>query len=60
MKKRIYNTIGAILILFLGIVKFFWSDEFSLITTGLGGFICVIISFSLFFYPPFEKPNKKK
>lgn len=61
MKKQekkigIVNIIGVIFIIFLTVVKTFYSSQFSLITTGFGGLVCIIIGASLVFYKP--KTNK--
>ncbi|MBQ6447033.1 hypothetical protein KGR20_15735 [Cytobacillus oceanisediminis] len=50
-KKRIINIIGWIYILILGIGKIIAPEKFSFVTTGLVGFILLIIGLFLIFYP---------
>lgn len=52
ISKRVINFTGWIFIIFLTICKMFFSEEISLITTGFGGLICMIIGLSLIFYKP--------
>lgn len=53
---QIMNLIGWIFIVFLSISKLFFSEQFSFITTGFGGLICLIIGLFLVFYK--FKPKK--
>jgi hypothetical protein len=50
MKPNKINVLGWLIIIFLGICTFFFKEELSIITTGLGGLICVIIGLTLAFY----------
>ncbi|MEH7336762.1 hypothetical protein V7161_29540 [Neobacillus drentensis] len=50
MKLNKINVLGWLIIIFLGISEFFFKEELSMITTGLGGLICVIIGSTLVFY----------
>jgi hypothetical protein len=47
MKLNKINVIGWFIIIFLGISEFFFKEELSMITTGLGGLICLIIGLTL-------------
>lgn len=49
-KKHKINTIGWIFVLFLGISKAFFDEQLSIVTTGLGGLICLIIGLSMVLY----------
>ncbi len=40
----IWNVIGWGFLLFLAVSKSFFSEQLSLITTGLGGLICLMLS----------------
>jgi hypothetical protein len=51
-KKWIINLIGWVFIIFLTVIKFYFSSQFSFITTGIGGLVCIIIACSLIFYKP--------
>lgn len=51
-KKRTINLIGWVLAIFLGIINVFYKEEFSIITTGLGGLICIILMLVLILYKP--------
>ncbi|MEK5441263.1 hypothetical protein [Fredinandcohnia sp. FSL W7-1320] len=44
------NVLGWLIIIFLGISEFIFKEELSIITTGLGGLICLIIGLTLAFY----------
>ncbi|MDN3017145.1 hypothetical protein PH210_27765 [Paenibacillus sp. BSR1-1] len=50
MKLNKINVLGWFIIIFLGISEFFFKEELSMITSGLGGLICVIIGSTLIFY----------
>jgi hypothetical protein len=50
MKLNKINVLGLVIIIFLGISEFFFKEEIPLITTGLGGLICLIIGMTLVFY----------
>jgi hypothetical protein len=50
MKLNKINVLGLLVIIFLGISGFFFKEELSMLTTGLGGLICVIIGLTLAFY----------
>lgn len=54
-KKHIINLIGWIFIIFLTIIKFNFSEQFSIITTGFGGLICIVVGAVLVFYKPKKK-----
>lgn len=54
-KKRIINLIGLAFIIFLGTVKIYYPERFSLILDGFGGFICMMIGVYLILYTPKEK-----
>ena len=51
-KKRIINFIGVAFLVFLGLVKIYYPERFSLIVDDLGGFICMMIGVSLMLYTP--------
>ncbi|MEH7382265.1 hypothetical protein V7138_17530 [Bacillus sp. JJ1533] len=59
MKPNKINVLGWLIIIFLGICTFFFKEELSIITTGLGGLICVIIGLTLAFYKV-KKGNAKQ
>ncbi|MEH7225006.1 hypothetical protein V7112_14450 [Bacillus sp. JJ1566] len=59
MKPKKINVLGWLIIIFLGISEFFFKEELSKITTGLGGLICVIIGLTLAFYKV-KKGNDKQ
>ncbi|MGN7298269.1 hypothetical protein [Ferdinandcohnia sp. SAFN-114] len=50
MKPNKINVLGWLIIIFLGISEFIFKEELSIITTGLGGLICLIIGLTLAFY----------
>lgn len=54
-KTQIINIIGWIFLIILSISKIFFSVEFSFITTGFGGLVCLIIGLFLSFYKPRSK-----
>ncbi|WP_215113400.1 hypothetical protein [Exiguobacterium sp. s63] len=56
-KKLKINVIGWLFLIFLTISKMFFDDQLSIITTGLGGLICVIISVSMVLYGTGKKTN---
>lgn len=39
-----WNVIGWVFLIFLGVSKAFFDEQLSLITTGLGGLICLMLS----------------
>ncbi|WHY85928.1 hypothetical protein QNH39_25690 [Neobacillus novalis] len=47
IKLKKTNVLGCIIFLFWSICVFFFKEELSIITTGLGGLICLIISMTL-------------
>lgn len=49
-KKHKINFVGWIFLMFLTLSKEFYPDQSSIITTGLGGLISMIIGLSLVFY----------
>lgn len=53
-RQYIVNLVGWILIIFLTISKFYFSEQLSVVTTGFGGLICIIIGAYLIFYKPKE------
>jgi len=57
-RTRIINLIGLIFIIFLTIVYLYFSERFSVITTGFGGLVCITISAALVFYKPMSKPKE--
>jgi len=50
MKLNKINVLGWVIIILLGICKFFIIEEMRLITTGFGGLICLIIGLTLVSY----------
>lgn len=57
----IWNVIGWGFLLFLAVSKSFFSEQLSLITTGLGGLICLILALCMIFHEGKEKsqhPNE--
>jgi len=56
-KKTKINLIGWLFLIFLGISKAFFDEQLSIITTGLGGLICIIIAASMIFYGGNKKPK---
>ncbi|WHY77323.1 hypothetical protein QNH20_25160 [Neobacillus sp. WH10] len=50
MKLNKFNVLGWVFIIFWGISEFFFREELSIITTGLGGLICLIIGMTLVLY----------
>jgi len=59
MKPNKINVLGWLIIIFLGISEFIFKEELSIITTGLGGLICLIIGSTLAFYKV-KKGNAKQ
>ncbi|MER2169613.1 MAG: hypothetical protein ABS938_03155 [Psychrobacillus psychrodurans] len=57
-RTRIINLIGWIFIIFLTIVYLYFSERFSVITTGFGGLVCIIIGAALVFYKPRAKSKE--
>ncbi|MCM3281516.1 hypothetical protein OE059_10290 [Exiguobacterium profundum] len=51
----IWNVIGWGFLLFLAVSKSFFSEQLSLITTGLGGLICLILALCMIFHEGKEK-----
>jgi len=51
----IMNIIGWIFIIFLGISKLLYSGQLSIITTGFGGLICLLIGLYLALFKPFRR-----
>ncbi|MBR3061664.1 MAG: hypothetical protein IKG65_04455 [Exiguobacterium sp.] len=51
----IWNVIGWVFLIFLGVSKEFFDEQFSLITTGLGGLICLILALCMIFHEGKEK-----
>jgi hypothetical protein len=56
-KKNKINLIGWLFLIFLGISKAFFDEQLSIITTSLGGLICIIIATSMIFYGGNKKPR---
>ena len=54
-KKRFINFIGIAFLVFLGLVKIYYPERFSLIVDDLGGFICMMTGVLLMLYTPKEK-----
>ncbi|WP_449539660.1 hypothetical protein [Ferdinandcohnia sp. Marseille-Q9671] len=52
MKVTKINIIGFAIILFLGISEYFFKEELSIITTGLGGLIALLLGLILSSYKP--------
>jgi hypothetical protein len=46
----IWNVIGWVFLIFLGVSKAFFDEQLSLITTGLGGLICLILALCMIFH----------
>ncbi|WP_214702417.1 MULTISPECIES: hypothetical protein [unclassified Exiguobacterium] len=40
----VWNVIGWVFLIFLSVSKSFFGEQLSLITTGLGGLICLMLS----------------
>ncbi|MGA9468364.1 MAG: hypothetical protein WBV10_12100 [Exiguobacterium marinum] len=40
----VWNVIGWVFLIFLAVSKSFFGEQLSLITTGLGGLICLMLS----------------
>lgn len=59
-KKHKINLVGWIFILFLTLGKEFYPEQSSIITTGLGGLICMIIGLSLVLYGINDKHEKSR
>lgn len=57
-RTRIINLIGWIFIIFLTIVYLYFSERFSVIATGFGGLVCIIIGAALVFYNPKDTPKE--
>lgn len=53
----IINIIGWIFLIFLGISKFLYSEQLSIITTGFGGLICLLIGMYLALFKPFKRKD---
>ncbi|MDX5982282.1 hypothetical protein SIL77_13545 [Exiguobacterium profundum] len=51
----IWNVIGWVFLIFLGVSKAFFDEQLSLITTGLGGLICLILALCMIFHEGKEK-----
>ena len=51
----IWNVIGWVFLIFLAVSKSFFSEQLSLITTGLGGLICLILALCMIFHEGKEK-----
>ncbi|WP_078146557.1 hypothetical protein [Exiguobacterium sp. HVEsp1] len=51
----IWNVIGWVFLIFLGVSKAFFDEQLSLITTGLGGLICLILALCMIFHEREEK-----
>ncbi|MEH7302791.1 hypothetical protein [Neobacillus drentensis] len=50
MKLNKINVLGWVIILLLSISGIFFKEELSIITTGFGGLICLLIGLTLAFY----------
>lgn len=55
LRITIWNVIGWVFLIFLGVSKEFFDEQFSLITTGLGGLICLILALCMIFHEGKEK-----
>ena len=55
LRITIWNVIGWVFLIFLGVSKEFFYEQFSLITTGLGGLICLILALCMIFHEGKEK-----
>ncbi|WP_215113398.1 hypothetical protein [Exiguobacterium sp. s63] len=59
-KKYKINLVGWIFFILLTLSKEFYPEQSSIITTGLGGLICMIIGLSLVFYGINDKHKDRK
>lgn len=50
IKLKITNVLGWLIIIFWIISWSFFKEELSIITTGIGGLICIIIGYPLTYY----------
>lgn len=59
-KKTKINLIGWLFLIFLGISKAFFDEQLSIVTTGLGGLICLIIGLSMILYGVNDKHKESR
>ena len=59
-KKHKINLVGWIFFILLTLSKELYPEQSSIITTGLGGLICMIIGLSLVFYKVNDKHKDRR
>lgn len=59
-KRHMINLVGWIFFIFLTLSKEFYPEQSSIITTGLGGLICIIIGLSMVLYRVNDKHQDRQ